>query len=1359
MSFSFFRDVIASIIKQSEEATSSHSSFKICDPTAVGSSPVRELSLDVVPVSETSSIITLAWKDSAEKVLEKTTSPEEASHVAQLISTDLAQLVKLTDENKYDEAKEVMKNMLKEYSQDSNTPVATNMPVLNNTQAELDIDANLWKQAGQVKLQNIFPSGTVQNLVFENQEDLAAYQGKGKGAGKEVPLWEQEGKGKAPESKDELSAPSLSYEDVENQKEEEHESMKDHIDETIKKELESALQEKAASVFGPEQVELVKVLRLNGRNWDEITKMLTKDFHYDKDATTIFVDQQRQAAGDEGIEIKKEEPSPLKPPENLVSPETHDKLLEDLKKDKEPEIEKVDEPIVEESALNEKCPSCGHMKPIKGECPGCKRCDCEQGHVESAIEEISRADNSDIRKVAADTHEHTCSKCDKVWECHKGEACHEGKNALCGKHYAEEEYGKKESSLKVASVLSETVKQDVMEVTNSMYRMNAPGAKWYRFSVSGDKIYRGEYSWEDEFGPYQFIYNMETGEYKENPNYKPTAFASLKRAAAYMNISETDPIEKTAADDVNPLQEPISETPTMETPSQDVIPFGKDTSHRSPKPESWVIVQSDLKSELPAFRAKFVSEETESDGTKWGIVDKDGELLKVEMHRITPETEGAQTADPIAEPQIEKPQESDIPVTPSMDSLHSASSLKEADEASDEIRFERAVNILDKKMMRGEIHQEEYDAAYEALKKQMFPNEIDPNKHLYAAKCSDTSGTEHAGPVVKHQHGTDSTMYCDKHLPSHIKYNTPEPKTAAKVTKCVKCDKELPVEKMVSNEHGAGYLCKEHAAEWNKDASLKKVAEKCEVCSRPMNDKNPDSKKGVCQDCKEDKDASQDDLLSIKAEAEQLLKDVNGMGKTSYQFVKKGLEKHANDSAFEGNGWVRVWVQEDEVASNSKYPEILKMPDEAARIEALKELAREIAHEALSLADSSAAKVGVQNYIESLSPSDHDRIDWVALASPQQEEVESSLKTDANRENSAEKCKCGHIRFDHYLPNNVQDTEPAKCDGGEGCSCKYFKKAELKQASGVEDVMRGQAGPRQIGKVWVKDNYDGEVMVYSTHFADKAEFDRWVASKIEGSTTKEIVKSEFPVTKKASDFEKGISQNKTAVVGQCNNCGKQLGEGEEEFCAPCREELRDDLPVNKTADEPAVEPKTFYKELKKAPAGVDREKAVPATPELDAVLAKMDALEQNLATLDTTVKQIMAKAKEEVAKVEQAAERVQMEKEFQDSINKSGVLIDALENKVVAWRDKIYTMQTQEVSYVPNITPKEMLSKIFANFEKAEAFVTSVLNGMKSQAVKVLEKTLVQFPGKKSSLNKEASIIDQWNEELLQALKELSSPL
>ena len=40
-----------------------------------------------------------------------------------------------------------------------------------------------------------------------------------------------------------------------------------------------------------------------------------------------------------------------------------------------------------------------------------------------------------------------------------------------------------------------------------------------------------------------------------------------------------------------------------------------------------------------------------------------------------------------------------------------------------------------------------------------------------------------------------------------------------------------------------------------------------------------------------------------------------------------------------------------------------------------------------------------------------------------------------------------------------------------------------------------------------------------------------------------------------------------------------------------------------------------------------------------------------------------------------------------------------------------------------------------------------------------LKRPLLNFQGKKSSLNKEASVIDQWNDELLAALKELSSPL
>ena len=1381
-----------------------HSSFKIADPTAIGENPVREIVLDVVPVDETSSIISLAWKDSAEKVLEKTTSTEEAQHTMQLISTDLAQLVKLTSENKYDEAKEVMKNMLKTYSQDTSTPTPTNLPALHNTQADLndeteppmsgaenmeyycplckntfeeydvaqhkgcpgklevmnentvvpamteeehyqkwlqdqdeqtnsnqlhaseDIDADLWKQAGQVKLQNIFPSGTVQNLTFESTEELNDYQAKQKGAAKpegNVPLWDQEGKDKAPKSRDGLVAPSLSYEDVENQKEEEHENMKDHIDETIKKELESALQEKAASVFGPEQVELVKVLRENGRNWDEIKKMLTKDFHFDKDAVIIFVDQQRQAAGDEGVEIKKEEPSPLKPPENLVSPETHDKLLEDLKKDKEPEIEKVDEPIVEESAQEEKCPGCGHMKPIKGECPGCKRCDCEQGHVESTIEEISRADNSDIRKVAGPVY---C----KHDGCRRKGVNGKQDGYWCDKHVSESKYYKEASvKSKVASYMRIPETDSIVKVALELwkYPSNYMGddlsdyykgpAKGYdadaldksNFKVAlemlggeGNGVLVGSFGGfgggheqifvhkdaADKVAILQDIENKLTGYpvlddsdyseaqmeeeqesydswakpealriideelHRQNPDLQGSVseleltpdvghllasvvfsdlsygdgsaldpkhllqeaeeaglLNSLRNQLSGTEVVPEDPrqmklfesslrsklvknaLKKRAVDDVNPLQEPISEEPTMETPSQDVIPFGK-AQHRGPKPESWVIVQSDLKGELPAFRAKFVSEETDiGDGTKWGIVDKDGELLKVEMHRITPETEGAQTADPIAEPQIEAPKEIDVPVIPSLDSLHSASSLKEAGEGD--------------------------------------------NK------------------------------------------------------KCPECDKP--------NQFG----------------------EMCSGCEEEYNRLN----------------ASQDDLLTIKAEAEQLLKDVEGMSKTSYMFIKKGLEKHADDSAFEGNGWCRVWVQEDEVATSSKYSEILKIADESARIAALKEVARELAHEALRLADSAGAKVGVQSWFEALKPSDHDRIDWVSLANPQAENVESSLKQADNvMDTKCEECGeplgpevflskwpvCGkctrkrHKKVTGSIGKEAIKVEFVEEEGTQGSleSLTKFLNSKFRNQEQMEMQLES------LATEWAMANG------YTMSWAESESSDGGALRFTKNSThvSPDWKPKQASLNLKASDFEKGISQNKTA-------------------------------------DEPAVEPKTLYKDLKKAPAGVDREKAVPAPPELDVVLAKMDALERNLATLDDTKKQIQAKMKEEIAKLEQSSERVQMEAELQESINKAGVLIEALESKVVSWRDKIYVMQNQEVSYVPNITPKEMLSKIYAKFEGAEKFVEAVLSGMKSQAVNVLEKTLVKFPGKKSSMDKKASVIDQWNEELLAALKELSSPL
>jgi hypothetical protein len=1241
---SFFKDVIAKLIT-ADESFSGHSSFKIADPTAVGENPVREVSLDAVPLDNGNSMLTLSWTGSAEKILEKTASSEEINHSFQLISTDMAQIVELTSAEKYDDAKNAMKEVMKTYTDDTDAPVATNMPKLNTTQAstekaaefpggpcagcgkelptvwgttfckecadkgrdseyfkakemtEASQDKNLWKQA---KI-------TMQNLWFSTPDELLQYQEKMKGKQTPnqdaIPLWDQEGK-KNPNSKGDLVPPSMSYEDVEEDKEKEHQNIEKQIDEKIKTELESALLEKAASVFGPADVELVKSLRAPGigRNWDEIKKIFVKDLNRDKEATTIFLDEQRKLSGDEGVEVKVEEEKPesLTPPTDLVSPQTHDKLLKDHEdKKSNPPVEEVKEKVEEKPILDEsskKCPHCSKdiwdESTVDQRLNKCWDCGMRFDNPDSSddveatftpqdimaiseLDEIARADNSDIRKVASESYKgYIIVEKDGIFQ-------------VKSKHVTIKGFDS-ESSAKAWIDKDEPAKK---EAAYKSFEVQSEGA---RNTVS-------------------FETSAEANKYAKE-------LRSQGYDAKVINHSDIDQdIDaslKVKADDLNPLQEPIKEDVTMETPKQDVVPMGKSNGdHKAPSAGDWVMVKSDLKDELPAIKAKFISDYMSNDGTQWATVETpDQDLLEVEMYRVTKITDSkpaAQEADPLATPEIEIPQEAPVPITPSTEKLTSMSSdahehtcpkcgdawkchkgqacnegksalcgkdyakkefgdkksnLKQADEASDERRYEIGMNLLDKKLMRGDIHQEEYDALVEKMRKEIFPNEA-PYK----------------------------------------------------------------------------------------------------------------------------------ELLSIKAEAEQLLKEVQSMGKVSYLFVKKGLEKHADDSAFEGNGWCRVWIQEDEVASDSRYPEILKLPDENAKIVALKDLARTMAHEALRLADSAGAKVGVQSWFDSLSPSDHDRIDWVALASPQV--AESSLETKADASDD----------YVNSLPSRKPEL-PAEH------ICEQCKKP-----------MGYQGFINPVCPSCVRKNH----------------------KKVTGS-----------------DFEKGISQNKTSEMS-CEKCGDPISEGlrcphcslAKSFVPPLTEH-----DLNKKADPtPLDAPQpTRLKDLKIAPRYVDKSMAVPATPEMDVVLSKMDELEQKISVLDRAAKDILANAKEQIAKIDQAGERTQMEAEYQAAIEQTGVLINAVETKVVSWRDKILTMQNEEVQLVPKITPNQMLEKIYAKFDGAEKFVQSVLNGMMSLAKTITEKTLVRFPNRKSSLNKEASTLDvlnKINEELLAALKELSSPL
>ena len=87
-----------------------------------------------------------------------------------------------------------------------------------------------------------------------------------------------------------------------------------------------------------------------------LKKILVKDFNYNEDDTVVFLDSLRQkeeGGTPEGL------PLPPKPPEDLVSPETHDKLVKEIEDKSEPK------PM---------------PKPLE--------------------DEIARADNAEIRKVA-----------------------------------------------------------------------------------------------------------------------------------------------------------------------------------------------------------------------------------------------------------------------------------------------------------------------------------------------------------------------------------------------------------------------------------------------------------------------------------------------------------------------------------------------------------------------------------------------------------------------------------------------------------------------------------------------------------------------------------------------------------------------------------------------------------------------------------------------------------------------------------------------------------------------------------------------------------------------------------------------
>jgi hypothetical protein len=945
----------------------------------------------------------------------------------------------------------------------------------------------------------------------------------------------------------------------------------------------------------------------------------------------MYIDDLR--AKEEGVHEEKPLPEAPKPPENLVSPETHDKLLEDLdkpvdEKKSEPPVKEEKEPtftpkdimeIPEEKESSKKCPKCGEdiwdTSTVDQRLNKCWNCGTRFDNPEaeaSLSNEIARADNAEIRKVA------TKKVALQLWErasnymgddlsdYYMGPAIGyekeplevsnfkvalemlggEGNGVLVGNFGGfgggyEQIFVHKDAADKVAilqdienklqgyPVLDDSdyseaqmeeeqesynswAKQDALRIIDEeLHRQNpdlqgsvselelSPEIEHKLSMVVFDDLSYGDgtalhadhlIKSAEEEGLLNDFRNALSGKeaIPENPNQMKLFETSLKHKLLIKALHKRA---------LNPLQEPpVVEKPTDSTPpSQDTVPMGS-VPHPELQKGDRVAVVSDLGSEEAAFEGTYISDYV-SKGNKYNIIQTDDlELVDVPAHRVSKISEGT-SPEPAIEPNIQKPEEPEISVTPKLEDLHS--SLKNEATGGKCGGCEKDLPAVWGKTYCKECVDKAESKGESPLKREELYNEAAGEKYYV--------GISSQKP--------DWEVFTSVEKPTQEKF---------------------PYNAVIGpfrTRRGAEFM----AQHGRNNPHLQTVEDAERISGEEV--ANPF--------LSEKKESSLDD---IKAEVKNLEAQLDNLGRTIFCFPKDGIKKVARptNSAFEGDGWVRVWIDQDDIDIQPEYKVALKLPDENSRIDALKEIALKLAYSQLEEAKERAGVYASFNF-DSLVPSEHDRIDWVSLANSEQ--IESSLK----------------------------------------------------------------------------------------------------------------VKAEDPV--------------------------------------------------------PA---KTEFKDLKKAPDYVDPKSAVPASPDMEQVLVKMESLQNKLSILDQAKEKIKMAMQEELKKIDVGGERSQIEKELQDSYEKLGILIDATESKVINWSEKLYTLQHQEKEVVPQPTTGELLSKIYAKFDGAEKYVESVLNGFKALAKKLQTKRLVRWPDKRSSLEpvtKEASVMDdlnQLNEEMLKALQELS---
>jgi len=180
----------------------------------------------------------------------------------------------------------------------------------------------------------------MQNIFFSTPEEAIAYQEKMKGMQpNQAPRGEgmpgADPNGAVPGDMGGLQ-PSTSYEQMEKEKQQETKDLGKRIQEEVKNSIDSVLAQKVAAMFDDSDKALVEAMVNKGRTWGEIKKFYT-DMKYDEDSVVAFLDEfQRGAEAPMGEpvapkpELPHDKMEAPKPPLETVTPQTHDKLVEEV---------------------------------------------------------------------------------------------------------------------------------------------------------------------------------------------------------------------------------------------------------------------------------------------------------------------------------------------------------------------------------------------------------------------------------------------------------------------------------------------------------------------------------------------------------------------------------------------------------------------------------------------------------------------------------------------------------------------------------------------------------------------------------------------------------------------------------------------------------------------------------------------------------------------------------------------------------------------------------------------------------------------------------------------------------------------